>query len=121
MTAEEDFEKKYKADLKSNFVFFRMLLSDQVDAILNHFINGGNITANDLNKVYDGLYEAYLSLLEKYPDKVAKSIDDALKLSKTKYDDPCTLFNHHVVFRISQVLICLLTDTSNLIASKNEP
>lgn len=120
MNSEENILKKYRKDLKDNFPFFRMFLAEDVDATINYFISSGDITHSEFNKIYDGLYDAYLRLMELYPDKTAKSVDDVLKLSKAKSRESCEFFHQHIVFRVSQVLIALLTDTSTLISNQNE-
>jgi hypothetical protein len=112
MSSEENILKKYRKDLKDNFPFFRMFLKDDVSS--------GDINHSELTKVYDGLYDAYLRLMEMYPYKTAKSVDDVLKLSRTKSKHSCEFFHQHIVFRVSQVLLDLLTNTSTLISNQNE-
>ena len=46
----------YRNQLKNNFMFFRMFLNDDVDAIITHFISTGKVSYIDLARIYDGLY-----------------------------------------------------------------
>jgi len=106
----------YRQQLKNNFMFFRMFLDDEVDAIINYFISTGNVSYAELTKIYDGLYEALIKLVETYPNKTAKSLDSKIKLSKIKNINSCEIFNQHIVFRLSQVLIYLLSETTCILA-----
>jgi hypothetical protein len=106
----------YRQQLKNNFMFFRMFLDDEVDAIINYFISTGNVSYTELTKIYDGLYEALIKLVETYPNKTAKSLDSKIKLSKIKNINSCEIFNQHIVFRLSQVLIYLLSETTCILA-----
>jgi len=106
----------YRQQLKNNFMFFRMFLDDEVDAIINYFISTGDVTYPELARIYDGLYEALIKLVETYPNKTAKSLDSKIKLSKIKNINSCEIFNQHIVFRLSQVLIYLLSETTCILA-----
>lgn len=106
----------FKKQLELNFPFFRMFLADNVDAIITHFLSTGKINIIDLARVYDGIYDALLRLIEKYPTKTAKSVDDKIKLFKGKDIDACDIFNHHVVFRLSQVIIHLLSEITHILS-----
>lgn len=106
----------YRNQLKDNFVFFRMFLSDEVDAIITYFISTGKVSYVELAKIYDGLYEALLRLVDTYPNKTAKSLESSIKLSKSKDINICDTFNHHIVFRLSQVLMHLLAETSYILS-----
>jgi len=110
----------YRKHMQNNFMFFRMFLTDEVDAIANYFISTGKISYTDLAKIYDGLYQALLKLADTYPDKIAKSLDSPLKLSKSKDITVCDTFNHHIVFKLSQVLIYLLSETSYILSEISE-
>jgi len=106
----------YRQQLKNNFMFFRMFLDDEVDAIISYFISTGVVSYTELAKIYDGLYEALIKLVETYPNKTAKSLDSKIKLSKIKDINSCEIFNQHIVFRLSQVLIYLLSETTCILA-----
>ena len=106
----------YRNQLKDNFMFFRMFLSDEVDAIITYFISTGKVSYVELAKIYDGLYEALLRLVDTYPNKTAKSLESSIKLSKSKDINICDTFNHHIVFRLSQVLMYLLAETSYILS-----
>jgi hypothetical protein len=106
----------YRNQLKDNFMFFRMFLSDEVDAIITYFISTGKVSYVELAKIYDGLYEALLRLVDTYPNKTAKSLESSIKLSKSKDINICDTFNHHIVFRLSQVLMHLLAETSYILS-----
>lgn len=106
----------YRNQLKDNFMFFRMFLSDEVDAIITYFISTGKVSYVELAKIYDGLYEALLRLVDTYPNKTAKSLESSIKLSKSKDINICDIFNHHIVFRLSQVLMHLLAETSYILS-----
>lgn len=117
---------RYKADLEANFPFFRMLIPDGTDAIINYFINNGRISLAELGDIYDGLYDGLLALVSRYPTKVAKSVDDKLKLvrrKKVELEFDCDTLNTAVVFGVSQILIHLLTETSVILSfyKPNEP
>lgn len=117
---------RYKADLEANFPFFRMLIPDGTDAIINYFINNGRISVAELGDIYDGLYDGLLALVSRYPTKVAKSVDDKLKLGRRKkveLEFDCDALNTAVVFGVSQILIHLLTETSVILSfyKPNEP
>lgn len=107
----------YRNQLKNNFMFFRMFLNDDVDAIITHFISTGKVSYIDLARIYDGLYEALIKIVDRYPNKTAKSLDAKIKLPKGKDINACDLFNHHIVFRLSQVLIYLLSETSCILSA----
>lgn len=107
----------YRNQLKNNFMFFRMFLDDNVDAIITHFISTGKISYIDLARVYDGLYQALIKIVDRYPNKTAKSLDDKIKLPKGKNINACEVFNHNIVFRLSQVLIYLLSETSCILST----
>lgn len=107
----------YRNQLKNNFMFFRMFLDDNVDAIVTHFISTGKISYIDLARVYDGLYQALIKIVDRYPNKTAKSLDDKIKLPKGKNINACEVFNHNIVFRLSQVLIYLLSETSCILST----
>lgn len=107
----------YRNQLKNNFMFFRMFLNDDVDAIITHFIYTGKVSYIDLARIYDGLYEALIKIVDRYPNKTAKSLDAKIKLPKGKDINACDLFNHHIVFRLSQVLIYLLSETSCILST----
>lgn len=98
-------------------MFFRMFLDDNVDAIITHFISTGKISYIDLARVYDGLYQALIKIVDRYPNKTAKSLDDKIKLPKGKNINACEVFNHNIVFRLSQVLIYLLSETSCILST----
>jgi len=106
----------YRNQLKDNFMFFRMFLSDEVDAIITYFISTGKVSYVELAKIYDGLYEALLRLVDTYPNKTAKSLESSIKLPKSKDINICDTFNHHIVFRLSQVLMHLLAETSYILS-----
>jgi len=106
----------YKTQLKDNFMFFRMFLADDVDAIITYFISTGEISYTDLSKIYEGLYQALVQLMAAYPNKTAKSLDSILKLPKGKNINTCDTFNYHIVFRLSQVLMHLLAETSYILS-----
>jgi hypothetical protein len=107
----------YRNQLKNNFMFFRMFLNDDVDAIITHFISTGKISYVELASVYDGLYQALIKIVDRYPNKTAKSLDDKIKLAKGKNIHACDTFNHHIVFSLSQVLIYLLSETSFILSA----
>lgn len=113
---DEDFVD-YRNQLKNNFMFFRMFLDDEVDAIITYFISTGKVSYIELAKIYDGLYKALLKLVDTYPNKTAKSLDSKIKLLKNENINPCELFNQHIVFRLSQVLIYLLSETSFILSA----
>jgi hypothetical protein len=106
----------YRRQLKNNFMFFRMFLSDEVDAIITYFISTGKVSYVELAKIYEGLYCAFLKLVDTYPNKTAKSLECTVKLSKSKDITVCDTFNHHVVFRLSQVLLYLLSETAHMLS-----
>lgn len=106
----------YRKQLKNNFMFFRMLLSDEVDAIITYFISTGKVSHVELARIYEGLYSAFLKLVDTYPNKTAKSLECTLKLSKSKDITVCDTFNHHVVFRLSQILLYLLAETAHILS-----
>lgn len=106
----------YRKHMKNNFMFFRMFLNDEVDAIINYFISTGEVSYIELAKIYAGLYQALIKLVDTYPNKTAKSLDSVVKPSKGKTINPCDTFNHHIVFRLSQVLIYLLAETSYILS-----
>ena len=110
---------KYKKDMELNFPFFRMFLADNVDAIIVHFISTGKASKLDLARIYDGMYEALLKLIEKYTTKTAKAVDDKIKLPRGKLGNSCDSLNHQVVFKLSQVLIHLLTETTLILSEIN--
>lgn len=107
----------YRNQLKNNFMFFRMFLNDDVDAIITHFISTGKTSYIDLARIYDGLYQALIKIVDRYPNKTAKSLDAKIKLPKGKDINACDLFNRHIVFRLSQVLIYLLSETSCILST----
>lgn len=107
----------YRNQLKNNFMFFRMFLNDDVDAIITHLITTSKISYVDLARVYDGLYQALIKIVDRYPNKTAKSLDAKLKLPKCTDTNSCEIFNHHVVFRLSQVLIYLLSETASILSA----
>jgi hypothetical protein len=109
----------YRNQLKDNFMFFRMFLSDEVDAIITYFLSTGKISYVDLAKIYDGLYNALLKIVDAYPNKTAKSLESSIKLSKSKDINVCDTCNHHIVFRLSQVLMYLLAETSYILSEIN--
>jgi len=110
----------YRNQMRNNFMFFRMFLTDEVDAIINYFISTGNVSYIELAKIYDGLYHALLKLVDTYPNKTAKSLESPIKLSKSKDINVCDTFNHHIVFRLSQVLIYLLAETSYILSEASD-
>lgn len=107
----------YRNQLKDNFMFFRMFLDDDVDAIITHLISTGKTSYVDLARIYDGLYQALMKIVDRYPTKTAKSLDDKIKLPKGKDVNACEVFNHQIVFRLSQVLIYLLSETSCILSA----
>lgn len=107
----------YRKQLKDNFMFFRMFLNDDVDAIITHLISTGKVSYIDLARIYDGLYQALMKIVDRYPTKTAKSLDEKIKLLKGKDIKACEVFNHHIVFRLSQVLIYLLSETSSILSA----
>jgi len=110
----------YRKHLKDNFMFFRMFLSDEVDAIITYFISTGEISYVELAKIYDGLYRALLKLIDTYPNKTAKSLDSVIKLSKGKSVNTCEAFNHHIVFKLSKLLIYLISETSYILSDTKD-
>jgi hypothetical protein len=106
----------YRKHIKNNFMFFRMFLNDEVDAIITYFISTGKVSYVELAKIYEGLYCAFLKLVDTYPNKTAKSLECTVKLSKSKDITVCDTFNHHVVFRLSQVLLYLLSETAHMLS-----
>jgi hypothetical protein len=107
----------YRNQIKNNFMFFRMFLNDDVDAIITHLITTGKISYVDLARIYDGLYQALMKIVERYPTKTAKSLDDKIKIHKGKDVNACEVFNHHIAFRLSQVLIYLLSETASILSA----
>lgn len=107
----------YRNQIKNNFMFFRMFLNDDVDDIIAHFIATGKISYTDLTRIHDGLYHALIKIVDRYPNKTAKSLDAKIKLPKGKDINACDLFNHHIVFRLSQLLIYLISETSCILST----
>jgi hypothetical protein len=122
-----EFAEPYTQMLKENFYFFRMYLADEVDAIAVHFLDTKRISVRDAKKLHNGLYEVLHTLNSKFPDLVAKTVDEKLKLAKepAKKDREMTIVNfdnlhHGIVFNLSKVLLCSIAAFAAVLESVDD-
>lgn len=106
----------YYLSMADNFSLFRMFLADDIDAIIVHLIDNGEVSLRDLIKIDKGFLAAIEKFALRYPSKVpiAESAD-VLIPDKLKYsieDKNCI-----IVHNLMRILIHLKAATSAIISS----
>lgn len=109
---------EYKQAMGDLFPMFRMWLSDEVDAIITHFLAEGTITLSDLVKVKKDLGAVVKKLATKYPGMMPTDIDadiSTLTMPATlRYT--CEQRTYNIVFNLTHTLIHLQASTEAFIA-----
>jgi hypothetical protein len=112
---KSDVMKDYTLTMRDNFYLFRMFLSDEVDAIVTHFIANKTMSLSDMRKVEMGLSMALQKLALMYPNKMPKSSKSKAKIPNTlKYSNEN--LNYQIVLNLTHLLIHLQAVTATTLS-----
>mgnify|MGYP007071563374 CR=1 FL=1 len=109
----------YYTCMSENFMLIRIMLPDEVDAILMHYLDNRSMTLRDLHKVEEGLSQAIEKLVTRYPGKVPRAANDQLRLPAV-FSYEVEENNCLVVFNLTHILVHMKATTSSIIKSVNK-
>jgi hypothetical protein len=105
---------EYKRAMEDNFPLFRMFLTDEVDAIIMHFLSTEKMLLRDIYKLDKGLLEAVHKIAVKYPNKIPKKSSQKVLIPKV-LDYENENLNYHIVSNLTHMLIHLKAVTSTIL------